>query len=317
VEGQIVSSMKSNMHAASALMTNGERIVLRPPRGIELRACRMFLPEPLPRRLPTGFLVAVGEQSFQILGAASHAADVYEGQRALRVALRVIQPCRRQGVGSQLVNALVSIARGGRYRTIVTCHHSDQGSAGEPFVRAMGFLPRERITVFEFDPRHSRFLESLRNRMVGVGKIPPTARIVSLDEAPLEQVVQLQVASMGGTTEGVRCMLEEGIKRGSMLPASVVLMIENEVQGVLLVELVESSAVVESIIVASSYRGGWANVFLKEAALQRVFACGVREVSFASLTTNRDTLKFATRCSARVAEVKSFYTLDLNNSFHD
>jgi hypothetical protein len=84
---------------------------------------------------------------------------------------------------------------------------------------------------------------------------------------------------MGGTTEGVRRMLEEGIKRGSMLPASVVLVVENAVQGVLLVEVGESTAVVDSVVVASSYWGGWANVFLKEAALQRALACGVRDVS--------------------------------------
>jgi N-acetylglutamate synthase-like GNAT family acetyltransferase len=247
------------------------------------------------------------------MGAASYSAGVCEGQHGLDVALRVIKPCRRRGIGTQLVSAIVSLAKQARYQALFTSDSSNQGPDGELFISAMGFQPRDRVTLFDLDPKRSRFLEPIKNRVEAAGKIPPGARIASLDEAPLEQVVRLQVSSVGGTTDTVRRMVEEGIERESMLPASVVLMIGDVVQGVLLIEVAASIAVINSIAVACPYRGGWANVFLKEAALQRVLSCGIQRVSFSSLGASRDTLKFATRCSARVAEVKTFYVLDLSS----
>jgi GNAT superfamily N-acetyltransferase len=239
---------------------------------------------------------------------------MYEGKPALRVALRVIQPCRRRGVGSRLLAALIEIAIHRRDQLLVACHDPVQGPDGERFLRARAFVPGERVTIFDADLARLQFLKPIKDRLVAMGKVPSTARVVSLHEAPMDRVVRLQVATMGGDPESVRRQLQEGLERGSMRPASVVLMIDDEVQGILLAESEGSTVVVDSNIVAPRYQGGWANVLLKEAALQRALACGAHHLRFAAFATNRDTLKIAARCSARVVEVKDFFTLDLGDA---
>ncbi|MCI0460399.1 MAG: GNAT family N-acetyltransferase, partial [Gemmataceae bacterium] len=139
------------MAAETTLRERDAVVAVRPPFGPEKQACRMLLPEACERRMRWSFLVALTEAPLRILGALAHMPVRHHGRLARRMVLRVAKPYRRQGIGSQLLQALIHATRARGIGTVLAWHDPRQEPGAAGFLRAHGFVLQDRLTTFETD----------------------------------------------------------------------------------------------------------------------------------------------------------------------
>lgn len=257
------------------------------------QAARMLLgefPEPSDR------FVAVDGRHGLVIGAAAAA-------HALRntphfgpgVALHVIPPCRRHGVGSALVDALIQTARLRNWQALYSAHRVE--CDGEQFDawRALGFDVCETVEEHElpldrFVPRLAPLVDKLHQ----LGRIPPDARIVPLYAANPAAVLQLHLDHLGGD-RGPLYQRLRGQGVGAFHPRySRVLLLGDRVVGCILAHRKDRHvAAVDANIVIPELRGGWANVWLKLEATQGAQSLGITHFHFTSFDQYDDTRRFA------------------------
>ncbi len=290
-------------------------VSVRPPSGPEKRVCRMLLPEAFQQGGSAEFLLALAEPPLQFLGAGAYVPiRSSDGQPAWQVMLRVADPCRRQGVGTQLLQALRAQAQLRGIATLLTWHQPEQQPEADPFLRHQGFTREDRFTLFEADiERLAGSLGGLRDWLMARDRVPPGARVVPLREAPLDQVARLNAQSFGGTSEEIARRMRQALMRQSTSDGQVV-MLGDEVAGALLMGIDGTTCWVDTRVVAAPYRGrwaniGWANLLLLSAGLEWGLARGVQCVRFVSSAKNRNTMKLAARCAAEVVQVADLYAL--------
>jgi len=96
-------------------------------------------------------------------------------------------------------------------------------------LQARGFDQALTMTTFEIDlDRIEAELRPILDRLEARGTISAGVRLVSLAEAPLDQVARLYTENIGGTIDGVGLSLRHALARGSM-SGSFVLMIDDQV----------------------------------------------------------------------------------------
>jgi GNAT superfamily N-acetyltransferase len=267
---------------------------IRPAISADAKAVRMLLPE---MRDAAQVFVAVDGVHRLVIGAAA-AARVLRQQPlpGPGIALRVIEPCRRQGVARKLLQQLEQAARRSGAKALYGAQRVEHGSDEFRGWQWLGFTPCETVEehVLPLAGIESR-LGPLVDRMRSQGKIPPNARIVPLYQADLAAVVQLHLDHMGGDRDELRRKLR-GQGPGAFLPRqSRVLLIDGQVKGCLLAHRpAKETIVVDANIVETSLRGGWANAWLKLEAL-RGAPQGVEEFRFTSFDHYTDTRSFAKR----------------------
>jgi hypothetical protein len=271
----------------------------------------MLLPAAFARGGSPDLLLAVTEPPLRILGAAAGAPATDRDRPALRVSLRVVSPYRCRGIGSRLLEGLLALARARRAGALIATHDPAEGPEGPRFLRGRGFERRDQLLTFDVDLRTLGFLRRAQDRLAARGRIPPHARVVPLSEGMLEPVARLQVEHLGGIPEAVRGQLRRSLRGGPSIDTSVVLLEGDAVRGHLLAEVEGRQGVVTSCVVAPGYRGGWANVLLKVAAVGRLLDCGADRVRFACSPLIRDTLKLAERSGAGAVQALDVYALDL------
>ena len=286
-------------------------IVVRPPRGAESAACRALLPTTY--RDGVGALVAVAELPYRLLGAASHAeARGRDGAIDWNVALRVVKPERRRGVGTRLVRALAGAAALRSASALRAEAEASEHPEAGPFLTAAGFVHRERRLHFEADLAVTReVLGAYIDRMREEGWIPPDARVVRLCEAPLEGLARLMEEHFGRGNEADdllarwRGRMERGEIRNS--PAILV----GEVPAALLVGENRAGGLFRVLaqVVAPAYRKSWASALLLHAAIETALRLGGRAFRFDCTPAERDTLKNARRFGARTTRVVDAYEL--------
>jgi GNAT superfamily N-acetyltransferase len=291
----------------------GAAVTIRPPRDAERRAFRMLLPDAFSPGRGDSHLLALTAAPPAVLGAAAWHPNLCYGRPAWQVNLRVVRPARRRGIGARLLEAIEQAARQAGIATLITWHNSAPEPEAEAFLCARGFVLEDSLTTYETDiERLLELLMPLRERLLARAKVPAGVRLLSLPEAPLDQVARLHAAYLGGSPRGVGLGLSEALRRPSALAASVVLLVNDAAQGLTLVELADSLARVEARVVAPVYQGGWANVLLMAAALDRGLAHGARRVQFVSARANADTHKLARRSAAITVKVATLHLLHLN-----
>jgi GNAT superfamily N-acetyltransferase len=211
------------------------------------------------------------------------------------VALEVIAPYRRRGIGRDLVAQLEKAARQHySVSALYAASRVEQNSAEVHGWQWLGFRPLDTVEehvlpITQFESR----LGPLMGRMRAKGRVPANARIVPLYQANAAAVLQFHLDHMGGDRQELYQKLR-GKGSGAYHPRySRVLLVDDRVRGCVLGHRVAKHTFrVDANIVDPALRGGWANVWLKLEAARRALVLGIKEFTFTSFDHYDDTRSF-------------------------
>jgi GNAT superfamily N-acetyltransferase len=264
---------------------------VRPAIAADAKAVRMLLPEM--RDAAVAFVAVDGEHQLAIGAAAAARSFRTQPLKGPGVALSVIAPCRRRGIATSLLRHLERAAQAagakGLYGAKRVEQHSDQMRGWE----WLGFAPCETVEehvlpIAQFETRLGPLIERMRQR----GRIPASARVIPLYQADLEAVLQLHLEQMGGDRGDLYRRLRGHGPGAFHSRYSHVLLIEDQVKGIMLARRSGSdSMVVDANVVEPSLRGGWANALLKLEAFRGAFV-GINSVQFSTFDHYADTRSF-------------------------
>lgn len=264
---------------------------IRPAGAADAKALRMLLPE-LPDAAVN--LVAVdGEHQLVIGAAAATRSSRPQPLAGPGIAVRVIEPCRRHGVGASLLAHLERAAPLGHAKAFYGAKRVDHGSSEMRGWEWLGFKACETVEEHALPLEQiESSLGPLMERMRARGRIPISARIIPLYQASLADVLQLHLDCLGGDRADLSRKLR-GEGPAAYLPRhSRVLMVDDRLKGCLLAHRTGKDAVtIDANIVEPALRGGWANAWLKLEACRGAPA-GVKEVRFTTFDHYTDTRSF-------------------------
>lgn len=211
------------------------------------------------------------------------------------IAVHVIEPCRRQGLGGSLVTELAAEAKRRGAEALYASQKVDLDSDEMRGWSWLGFSPCEQVHHHEMQiERFAPRLVPLHDRLKRRGRIPESARLIPLYEADAEEVVRLHVAQMGGDPVTLLQRIR-GEGPDAFAPRqSRVLLVDDRVVGFILGRRTSPEVVyVDADIVEPSLRGGWANVCLKLDALRGALEWGIEKFVFTTFDQYTDTRSFA------------------------
>ena len=269
--------------------------IVRASTPADARACRMLLPQ-----LPSEgdwFVAEDGERGLVVGAAAATLVPRATPLVGPGVAVEVIEPCRRSGVGRALVAELVRAARRRQWQALYSAQRAEfEGDEYRAWQR-LGFgvcetVEEHELPLDEFVPLLAPLVARLRER----GRIPADARIVPLYAASAAAVLQLHLDHMGGDRGSLSERLR-GQGPAAFHPRySRVLLVGDRVAGCILAHRQnERVATVDANIVVPEVRGGWANVWLKLEATQGALALGITHFHYTSFDQYADTRRFTDR----------------------
>jgi N-acetylglutamate synthase-like GNAT family acetyltransferase len=210
------------------------------------------------------------------------------------IALHVIEPCRRQGIGRRLLQCLERAAEGEGAHALYGASRVEQGSDAMRAWQWLGFTSCEKVEsqqlpLDQFEPRLAPLVERMQNQ----NRIPAAARIIPLYESNKAAVLNLHLDNLGGDRADLYRKLC-GRGPGAFHPRySRVLLVDGKVVGCILAYRKDSdTAIVDADIVDSSLRGGWANVWLKLEATRGALRLGIKNFEFTSFDHYTDTRSF-------------------------
>lgn len=252
-----------------------------------------------------------------IVGAAA-ATEARRPKRPVGpgVALHVIPPCRRNGIGRSLVSALAAHAVERGDEALYAARRVDVD--GEEFAAwcALGFGPLEIVEHHALDigaivPRLAPLIDWLRNH----DRIPANARIVPLYAADRDQVLQLHLDHLGGDRENLLRRLA-GVSPESFHPRySRVLLLDDRAVGCVLAHRSGArEATVDAVVVIPELRNDWANAWLKFEACQGAMAIGVTHLNFASFDQYKDTRLFTAQAGGATIRKTALFALPIEGS---
>jgi hypothetical protein len=245
--------------------------------------------------------VAVDDVNQLVIGAAAAArATRMQPLVGPGIALHVIEPCRRQNVGTRLLAQVVDAAQKAGAQALYGAVRVDESSDEFRAWTWLGFQPCETVQEHVLPVQEiAARLVPLVERMKAAGRIPTNARVLPLYQADWASVLQLHLENMGGDRNELSRKLR-GLGAGAFLPRqSKVLLIDGKVKGCLLASRVSKETIaVDANIVEPGLRGGWANAWLKLEAFQGA-PPGVVQFSFTSFDHYTDTRSFTIKLGGR------------------
>jgi GNAT superfamily N-acetyltransferase len=288
-------------------------VTVRRAQEADLRAVRLLLPDAFDRFVPSETWIAVSEHPLTFRGAAAATAHVWDDQRVWRLHLHVARGNRRCGIGTRLMDSAITSARRRGIEALEGWFSLDD-TAAEPFLRHCGFAPFLGFTTFQADSR--RLMEvilPIRDHAVTRSHTPAGGRIVPLADAPFEQVMRLHVEHIGGTRQLLMSRSPAELIREFRHDGSLVLMIGDEVKGLILVGIRDGVATIHASIVHPDLQRTSANALLMASALdQGVHLLGENyPVRFVARDGHRHTPKLARRADAAVVSRQQCYRLTL------
>jgi len=257
----------------------------------DAKALRMLLPE---MRDGAVQFVAVDGRNKLVIGAAavtqSHRLQPLVGPG---ISIRVIEPCRRQGVGRALFEQLQLAATLAGAKALFGAKRVDLDSDEMRGWEWFGFTPCETVEehvlpITQFESRLGPLIDRMRER----GRIPASARVIPLYQADLEAVLQLHLNHMGGDRGEVYRKLRGRGPGAFHSRYSHALLIDNQVKGCMLAHRSgQDTMVVDANVVEPSLRGGWANALLKLEGFRAAFV-GIKWIRYTTFDHYADTLSF-------------------------
>lgn len=287
-------------------------VTVRIPVGAEQQACRMLLPAMAADPLWTDFRIATEGTPPRVAGAVAATPVIdTDGSVALRIALRVPRPLRRQGLGRAIIEAVASEARSRVARLLVRLD-GDTNPAAWPFLAACGFELAERQVFLAADYSLARGrLLALYARLQARGAIPASARVVPLGEAPLAPLVELHVALVGGTSAGIAAQLQARRNAGAR-DDSIVLLVNEVPAGLLLFDTRAGVTRIATRLVSPSLQAaglgsGWPNVMLLAEGCRRADRRSTHTLRFDCRESNRDTMRLVRHLDATIEQQAEVY----------
>jgi GNAT superfamily N-acetyltransferase len=234
-----------------------------------------------------------GGQRFGVVGAVAVSPDMRRDPTpGPRVAVHVIAPWRRRGVGAALVQrAGAEAATRGAAALYAWRPVSPGGDAARGW-RTLGFRQAVGIPITYFEvARGLALMQSMYDRLVTRGAIPPDVRIVPLRDADARAVAHLHLTCLGGTPATVYPRLQPGGRDAFHPELSQVLLRGSDTLGIALVNLrADGVCAWDSNVLHPSLRGRWANVVLKRALCRACLSAGVKTFAVETYSAHADSL---------------------------
>lgn len=268
-----------------------------------MRACRMLVPETFsPRRAPECLVALAGSPPVPVAAAAvSWVAGGFPFQ------VHVAPPWRRRGIGRALVDAVATWVAGETDRLRSWSLVPEDGAA-PAFLQALGFNVERRFIGYEAQSwRIAETIASLRGWLDRKGRIPAELQVVSLPDAPQQQVVRLAATELSIMPAALAARIAAQDTSGFSRELSVVLMLAGKVCGAILISRHQEMARVEVNVVAPEYRHGWANIVLLDESIRRGMAGGISRFRFFTDEKTRDTVNLGKRTGASVTGTGLLY----------
>ena len=277
--------------------------LIRPPTAAERRACRMLLPRATGSGQRSRLCVAVEGENPRVVGAVAIGMDRrVETRRAWQVDVRVIAPCRGRGIGRALVEHAVAQARAHGVPALNGWEWVEPESERARAWAKFGFSPAQRKLEYEADiAAASAAIRHLYDQVIADGWIPPTARIVSLAEADASAVAALHVQYLGGSRRLLLPLLEGTAPDAFHPKYSRVMLLDGRVVGASLGRIgADGVCEVDAHVLHPSVRMGWANLWLKIEAGERLLEDGIRTMRYFSLEQHTDTRRISKQAGCRL-----------------
>jgi hypothetical protein len=174
--------------------------------------------------------------------------------------------------------------------TLQTLRWFEEGSSDESHWAGLGFVKHQLRYAHEIDA--SRGYERLTPIIQQVrehGWIPDDARIVSLAEADIQQVLALHLEHLGGAPKQLLPLLDGTAPHPYDCQASVVLLCGEKTMGFTLGWFPDATLCeIAANVLHPAVRLGWADILLKYAALERVMERGAARFRFSTAEKHRD-----------------------------
>ncbi len=256
---------------------------IRPARPDERPAVRLLLPRAVHFGADVRTWVAA-DAAGRVAGAVAvtrrHQPSPAAGPR---VAVHVVPPARRSGVGGALVGAAAAAARAGGADALHAWDLIPSGSEAHVAWGRLGFTRSPEVVEARGDVLQLRdLLRPVYAALVARGTIPADAAVVPLADADPYRVADLHVAHLGGSAADVLAGLRGASATGfdPHLSAAIVVGPGRRLAAVSLIERLADPAVIftHGVVVAPALRGRWANVWLKYDGAERSAAAGVRTI---------------------------------------
>lgn len=286
-----------------------ENFTVEPAAPASLPACFALLPG---LAFPDAVVFTARDDKGQLLGAGGVLWRGWGQPAGMPCWITVLPDSRRMGVGRRLLSAIAREAAT-EGADLIAVDMVEQGSDGALFASACGAVTEGRQFYFAGDPRAlhvivSPLVEMLRRR----GRVPASARVVPLADAPLDEVKWLISTEFRTAPVRVQAMLGEAHASGRSptlfdRETSFVLMVGDQVAGALLSvwQAGRNAATVLCNLVGPTWRGGgWANAMLLDAYTHGIAEAGCYRVAFDCADDVRDTIGLARRGKADQLGVK-------------
>ena len=290
-------------------------IEIRQPLPAEWAACRMLLPESFPQGTSPEALLVLDRKERRIAGAA---VFHYGPKEILDARIHLVKRYRRKGIGTELLKLICSAASERGLGEILGWADLALEPDAEAFLRANAFQRSSCLHLVEGDLSLLRtYFYSIRERLLKHGRIPSSARLVSLAETRHDEIAKIYTRYIAATR-----YFHPGyvlpLLREPRMAFSSVLQVDGNVQGLLLAEYSAGSqvATVLAKVVLPAYRGGWANCLLMLRSMDQAWERGARRVRFEFLDNNRDTRKLMARCHAEIEHTRCWFVRELQAGSH-
>jgi GNAT superfamily N-acetyltransferase len=276
---------------------------IRPPTAAERRACRMLLPRATGAWQRSRLFVAVAGEPPRVVGAAALGLDRrLETHRAWQVDLRVIVTHRGRGIGRALTEHAAALAARHGAPALSAWEWVEPDSDAARAWAALGFSPAQRKLEYEADiAAASSTLLPLYEQVRAENWIPPSARIIPLAEADHGAVADLHVQYLGGSRRLLMPLLNGSAPDRYDPKYSRVMLLDGRVVGFSLGRLhADRVCEVDAHVLHPSVRMGWANLWLKMEAAERLLDDGIRTMRYFSLQQHTDTQRISRQAGCRL-----------------
>ena len=278
-------------------------LVIRHPTTAEARACRMLLPRATEGGRRARLYVAAVGSPVKVVGAAALGLDPRrETHQGWQTDLRVIVPFRRRGIARAMIGHVVAQAAAHGVPHLHAWDWVEPDSEPARAWAALGFSPARRKLEYEADiERASSTLIPLYRQVRESGYIPPTAAIVALGEADPDAVARLHVDYLGGTRRLLMPLLTGAAPDRYHPKYSRVMLLDGRVVGASLGRVhADGVCEVDAHVLHPSVRMGWANLWLKMEAAERLLADGIRTMRYFTLEHHTDTQRISRQAGCRL-----------------
>jgi hypothetical protein len=265
-------------------------IQIRPAQGLEVKLCRMLLGNEGSTHPHYHLFVALDEGG-RPLGAGSVRSGLEQEGEFWGVHLQSLPGVGDDAVAPRLLDYARTYAAGHAATMLQTLRWLEQDSAEQARWASLGFSPHQFRYAHEIDAsRGYERLGPLVQQVRDHGWIPDNARIISLEEADVQKVMELHLEHLGGSTKQLLPMLDGTAPHPYDRQASVALMCGEQMMGFTLGWFPDPTLCeVAANVLRPQVRLGWADMFLKYAAFERVTARGVKRFRFCTAEKHTDT----------------------------